>query len=112
MSGMSRSPTLRARRSAWNAGKEHHMPPQIDSFGSRASLRVGDTTVDLYRLDALEKAGVGHVSRLPFSLKILLENLLRYEDGRAVLKEDIAALAAWDPQNPSDREVQFRPPRL
>ncbi|MDP9237148.1 MAG: aconitate hydratase AcnA [Chloroflexota bacterium] len=88
------------------------MAPSMDSFGSRASLRVGDASVDFYRLDALEKAGVGHVSRLPFSLKILLENLLRYEDGRSVTKDDIAALAAWDPQAAPDRELQFRPARV
>ena len=57
------------------------MPP-LDSFRSRAALRVGSRSVDVYRLDALEDAGVGHISRLPFSLKILLENLLRHEDGR------------------------------
>jgi aconitate hydratase len=88
------------------------MPSPNDSFGSRSSLRVGDTSVELYRLDALEKAGIGHVSQLPFSLKILLENLLRFEDGRSVTKDDIAALAAWDPMAPPSREVQFRPARV
>jgi len=86
--------------------------PAIDSFGSRAALRVGNRAVDIFRLDALEDSGVGHVSRLPFSLKILLENLLRHEDGRSVTKEDVAALAAWDPTRPAEREVAFRPARV
>jgi aconitate hydratase len=86
--------------------------PALDSFGSRAPLAVGDRSVDIFRLAALDRAGVGHVSRLPFSLKILLENLLRYEDGRSVTKDDIARLAAWDPETPSDAEVQFRPARV
>jgi len=86
--------------------------PAADSFGSRAALTVGGRSLDIFRLDALEKAGVGHVSRLPFSLKILLENLLRHEDGRSVTRDDIAALAAWDPAKPSEREVAFRPARV
>jgi aconitate hydratase len=88
------------------------MPPLNDSFRSRAALQVGDRSIDIYRLDALAKAGVGHVPQLPFSLKILLENLLRNEDGRSVTKEDIAALAAWDPKAAPEREVQFRPARV
>jgi aconitate hydratase len=88
------------------------MPPLNDSFRSRAALQVGDRSVDIYRLDALTRAGVGHVPRLPFSLKILLENLLRNEDGRSVTKDDIAALAAWDPKATPEREVQFRPARV
>ena len=54
-----------------------------DSFGSLATLRVADTEYAVHRLDALERAGVGHVARLPVSLKILLENRLRREDGRS-----------------------------
>ncbi|MBI5284828.1 MAG: aconitate hydratase, partial [Chloroflexi bacterium] len=88
------------------------MSATLDSFGSRSALRVGSRSVDIYRLDALEKAGVGHVSRLPFSLRILLENLLRNEDGRSVTKDDIAALAGWDPATPAEREVAFRPARV
>ncbi|HWP35635.1 MAG TPA: aconitate hydratase AcnA [Thermodesulfobacteriota bacterium] len=86
--------------------------PAKDSFGSRATLAVGDRSYEIYRLDALARAGVGHVDRLPFSLKILLENLLRHEDGRTVREEDIAALAAWDPARPPVREIAFRPARV
>ena len=75
----------------------------LNSFGSRAPLRVGARSVDIFRLEALEKAGVGNVSRIPFCLKILLENLLRNEDGRSVKKEDIENLARWDPASPSHK---------
>ncbi len=83
-----------------------------NSFGSRAALEVGGDTFEIYRLDALARAGVGHVDRLPFSLKILLENLLRHEDGRSVRRDDIAAVAGWDPKAPPEREIAFRPARV
>ncbi|HYM15277.1 MAG TPA: aconitate hydratase AcnA [Dehalococcoidia bacterium] len=86
--------------------------PALDSFRSRDRLAVGDRSVDIFRLEMLEAAGAGHVSRLPFSIKILLENLLRHEDGRSVTKDDVAALAAWDPARPAEREVAFRPARV
>jgi aconitate hydratase len=84
----------------------------LNSFGSRATLTVGSRTVELYRLDALIKAGVGDVASLPYSLRILLENLLRYEDGKTVTKADIAAVAGWDPTQRKDYEVQLRPARV
>ena len=68
-----------------------------DTFGSRATLRVGDASYEISRLDALAREGVGHVERLPFSLKLLLENLLRREDGESVTADDIRALAGWTP---------------
>jgi aconitate hydratase len=71
-----------------------------NSFSSLATLRVGSDSFEIYRLDALAKAGVGNVARLPFSLKVLLENLLRHEDGRFVQSGDIPALAGWDPRMP------------
>src|SRR5678816_150918 len=83
-----------------------------DSFKSRAPLQVGDTTYEIFRLDALEKASTGHVNRLPYCLKILLENLLRCEDGLSVRKEDIVALASWDPARPISREIAFTPARV
>ncbi|MEX2247934.1 MAG: aconitate hydratase AcnA [Dehalococcoidia bacterium] len=87
------------------------MPP-LDSFGARSPLDVGGRTVDIFRLDVLDRAGIGTVSRLPFSLKVLLENLLRNEDGITVTKDDVAALAAWDPTHPAEREIAFRPARV
>ena len=66
----------------------------MDSFGSRSTLRVGGHDYEIYRLDALDKQGVS-TEHLPYSLRILLENLLRTEDGRNVTEKDIRALAAW-----------------
>jgi aconitate hydratase len=83
-----------------------------DSFGSGSTLRVGDAQYAVHRLDALAKAGVGHVERLPFSLRILLENLLRREDGLVVHADDIDALARWDPDAGPDREIAFMPSRV
>ncbi len=88
------------------------MATKIDSFKSKASLDVGGKKSTYYRLDALAEAKVGHVEKLPYSLKILLENLLRFEDGRSVTKEHIIALAAWDPKTPPNREIAFRPARV
>src|SRR3990172_4334786 len=83
-----------------------------DSFGARTSRTVGGRAFGVFRLDALEKRRVGKVSRLPFSIKILLENLLRHEDGVTVTADDIRALANWSPSVPSDREIAFRPARV
>jgi aconitate hydratase len=80
-----------------------------DSFGARAKLAVGGTEYDIYRLDAVKE---GHVDRLPYSLKILLENLLRHEDGRDVTREDILALANWDPKADPSTEISFTPARV
>jgi aconitate hydratase len=82
-----------------------------NSFSSRATLRVGNDSFEIYRLDALVKAKVGNVDRLPFSLKVLLENLLRHEDGRFVQSTDIPALASWEPSN-NEKEVSFMPARV
>jgi len=83
-----------------------------NSFGSQAELQTGSGTYTYYRLQSLVDAGVGHVDRLPFSLRILLENLLRYEDGRGVTRDDIEALASWTPNSGSDREIAFTPARV
>src|SRR5271170_3105657 len=89
--------------------------PSKNSFSTRAALKVGSDSFDIYRLDALESAGVGNVAQLPFSLKVLLENLLRHEDERFVRTEDIPALAGWDPSGAggaTEREVSFMPARV
>ena len=80
-----------------------------DSFGARSKLAVGKNEFDIYRLDAVKE---GHVDRLPYSLKILLENLLRHEDGRDVTREDILALANWDPTATPSTEISFTPARV
>jgi len=83
-----------------------------DSFGSKNRRTIGPGPCEIFRLEALEKRGVASVSRLPFSIKILLENLLRCEDGAAVRAKDIAALARWSPRKTLDREIAFRPARV
>jgi len=83
-----------------------------DPFGARAALDTQSGRAAIYRLDALEKRGVGRVSSLPFSIKVLLENLLRNIDGTLVTEEDAAALAGWNAAAPASREVPFRPARV
>ncbi len=78
-----------------------------NSFGSRATLRVGETSYEIHRLDAVGSAG-----DLPFSLKVLLENLLRTEDGLNVTGDHIRSLAQWDPAAAPDTEIQFSPARV
>jgi aconitate hydratase len=73
---------------------------------------VGSQGYDIFRLDLLEKSGFTKISRLPVSLKILLENLLRQEDGHHVNKEDIEALANWNPKAKQDKEIAFMPARV
>ena len=80
-----------------------------DSFGARSILNVGGKEYEIYKLDAVQE---GHVERLPFSLKILLENLLRFEDGRDVTRDDILTLANWDPAAAPSTEISFTPSRV
>ena len=80
-----------------------------DSFGARTTLPLGDKDYEVFRLDAVTD---GHVDRLPYSLKILLENLLRHEDGRDVTRDDILALANWDPKAAPSTEISFTPSRV
>ena len=81
------------------------------SFNALATFESGGQTYQYYRLQALQEAGLD-ISRLPFSLKVLLENLLRYEDGVTVTADDIKALATWDPKATPSREIAFRPSRV
>lgn len=83
---------------------------QQDSFSTRKKLSVGSQEMTYYSLPEFE-AKVPEAKTLPFAHKVLLENLLRCEDGVTVTREDIEALAAWDPKAEPDREIQFRPAR-
>ncbi len=85
--------------------------PTLDSFGSSGDLHVGSRTYKIFRLSALEKAGVAKLSRIPFSIKILLENLLRNEDNLTVKRSDIEYVAKWDTSAPA-QEINFRPARV
>ncbi len=80
-----------------------------DTFGARSTLTVGGKDYEIFRLDAVKD---GHVAKLPYSLKILLENLLRHEDGRDVTRDDILALANWDPRAEPSTEISFTPSRV
>jgi aconitate hydratase len=84
----------------------------LDSFKCRKILKVGTKSYVHYSLPAAEKNGLRGISRLPFSMKVLLENLLRHEDGRTVTKEDIQAFAHWLKTKSSEREIPFRPARV
>ncbi|MGD8528811.1 MAG: aconitate hydratase AcnA, partial [Methyloceanibacter sp.] len=84
----------------------------LDSFKCRRTLKVGKHDYEYFDLKVAEEAGLHGVGRLPFSLKVLLENLLRHEDGRTVTSDDIRALAHWVQNKRSDREIAFRPARV
>src|SRR3954449_11275370 len=83
----------------------------MDSFHSRSALKIGSKEYEVFRLDALDKAGIS-TQHLPFSLRILLENLLRTEDGRNVTQEEVRALANWNSQSKPDKEIAFTPSRV
>jgi aconitate hydratase len=85
---------------------------RLDTLKARRTLTVGDKRYDYYSLQAIKDAGLGDVSQLPYSLKVLLENLLRNEDGRSVTVDDIKALVAWTKTRRSDREIAYRPARV
>ena len=84
----------------------------VNSFNSKAAFSVGGNAYTIYRLAALAQAGVGNVAQLPFSIKVLLESLLRTEDGHSVMGEDVVALANWDPRQAEAREINFTPARV
>ncbi len=85
----------------------------LDSFKCRKTLKVGTKTYTYFSLKAAEKNGLAGISRLPYSLKVLLENLLRHEDGRSVTKEDILGIAKWIKNRGRDeKEIAFRPARV
>jgi aconitate hydratase len=85
----------------------------LDSLNTRRTLKVGKNSYDYYSLGAAEEAGLSGISRLPVTLKILLENLLRNEDGVSVREDDLKAIAAWlDNKGASQHEIAFRPARV
>jgi len=84
----------------------------MNTFGSQSELKAGGKTYEIFRLSALEQQRNIRLSRLPFSLRILLENLLRYEDGKSVTADDIEFLAKWDPKAEPSREISWMPARV
>jgi aconitate hydratase len=83
-----------------------------DTLNTRRTLDVDGASYDYFSLQAAVEAGIGEVSRLPFSLKVLLENLLRHEDGRSVTVDDVKAVAEWLATRSSTREIAYRPARV
>src|ERR1700722_19093252 len=83
----------------------------VNSFDSRSVLKVGEKEYEIYRLESLDKQGIS-TQHLPFSLRILLENLLRTEDGRNVTKNEIRALTSWNKHSTPDKEIAFTPSRV
>src|ERR1700712_2329842 len=83
----------------------------MNSFGSKSTLSSNGKSYEIYRLKALEQKGVA-LGKLPYSLRILLENLLRQEDGKSVTSADIEFLAKWHPKAEADREIAFMPARV
>jgi len=83
----------------------------MNTFGSRSTLRVGDKEYEIYRIDALDKQGTS-TAKLPYSMRILLENLLRREDGKAVSAATIKTLATWSGKNTYEDEIAFMPSRV
>jgi len=88
------------------------MSQSLDSFKSRKTLTVGNRKYVYFSLAAAEKNGLKGASRLPYSMRVLLENLLRHEDGQTVTADDIRAVVAWQKTRTSDREIAFRPSRV
>src|ERR1700742_1427437 len=84
----------------------------LDSFKCKQTLKVGAKTYVYYSLPAAEKNGLKGIAKLPYSMKVLLENLLRNEDGRSVKKEDIVAFSQWAQSGHLEHEISFRPARV
>lgn len=83
-----------------------------DKFGTRGTFDTGSGEAVIYRLSKLAEAGIGHVDKLPFSIRILVENALRNLDGKEVHEEDVVNLASWDPNNYNGVEIPFKPARV
>ncbi len=83
-----------------------------NAFGARATLSTRQGDLQIYKLSAIADSGVGHVDRLPFSIKVLLESVLRNVDGFIITENDVRALAEWDASNVAQREIPFVPSRV
>src|SRR3974377_1397012 len=94
------------------SGNGNNHMTSLDSFKCLRPLKVGSKTYAYYSLPVAEKNGLKGISRLPFSMKVLLENLLRNEDGRSVTKDDILGFSQWLKSKTSEREIAFRPARV
>src|SRR3954469_3689254 len=84
----------------------------IDSLRTRRTLEVAGKSYEYFSLAAMAEAGFPNIKQLPYSLKVLLENLLRYQDERTVTVDDVKFLANWQPKGGEDREIAYRPARV
>ncbi len=84
----------------------------MSSFKAKSEIKVGGKNYTVYRLKALEEAGFKNIEKLPYSIRILLENLLRHEDGKTVTREDIEAVAGWKASQKPEKEIAFTPARV
>jgi aconitate hydratase len=89
-----------------------HPMKNTNTFSAKAALQIDGKTYSIYRLDALEKAGLVRLAKLPVSIRILLENQLRQEDGRLITAENVKAVAEWQPRGFPDTEIPFIPSRV
>src|SRR3954465_11971476 len=94
----------------FSLGRVKLLSASANSFDARSTIAVGDRSYDIFRLDALQAKF--DVARLPFSLKVLLENLLRNENGQTVTAEDVEALATWVATDQPSREISYTPARV
>ena len=84
----------------------------MNSFGAKSALTAGNTKYEYYSLEQAEKSGAGSLANLPFSLKVMLENLLRFEDGSTVTTDDVRSVATSIAANAPEKEIAFRPARV
>src|SRR5262249_37571061 len=84
----------------------------MNSFSSKSTLTVGNSKFDYFSLEKAEQAGAGAISSMPFSLKVMLENLLRFEDGSTVSKDDVTAVVRSTGAAAQEKEIAFRPARV
>src|SRR5690242_14478724 len=105
-------PPISCSRTVRAAASRSSVMPTADTFHARTPLSAGGRTTSMFSLPALQAAGFDGVARLPYSLKILLENLLRHEDGRFVKAADVEALARWDTRRSPQKEISFTPARV
>jgi len=84
----------------------------VDPFGARDKFKAPQGNLGIYRLDQLEKAGIANISTLPFSIRVLLEAVLRNCDGYQVTQDDVVNLAKWNAAKPAELEVPFKPARV
>ncbi len=85
---------------------------KVDSFGARGTFNTGSGEAVIYRLSKLAQAGIGHIDKLPFSIKILLENALRNLDNFEVMEDAVKSLANWNAKAPAQVEIPFKPARV